>query len=199
LRGRATPASLSLAVAGTLLVSACAASTRYKVLSFFFEGVPRPGQVDAPSTDESTALPGQDPLSLLRAANRTEVFWHRPFVDRECARCHSMVQGGAVRDVPGGICLSCHEGLLADRPFVHGPAAVGACVQCHHPHRSEIPGILLREGEATCTHCHALEDLIPGDHHGAIGTTPGGCVECHDPHGGVDRLFLKPKASEGRE
>ena len=191
MQGRATPALLILAVAGFLLASACTATGRYKVLSFFFEGVTPPGGGEATSTESSTEQEVADPLGLLGAVTRTDVFWHSPFFERECARCHSMSQGGEVRDVPGGLCRSCHAGLLADKPFVHGPAAVEGCLECHHPHKSEIPGILLREGESLCTRCHEVDDLLPGEHHETVGAEIRACTKCHDPHGGVDRLFLR--------
>ena len=189
-----TPGAWLLAILALAVGQSCTQTERYRVLTFFFEGVPDP---NAPTAEElalaeEQGADVQDPLSLARRRSGLEKILHPPFEERRCAECHNMYQGGKVKTPPGGLCLSCHEGFLEERLFVHGPAAVNACLRCHFPHESTRPYLLVDDALALCLACHDENDLAGTEYHEDFGETPDGCVRCHDPHGGDNNLFLRP-------
>mgnify|MGYP001560738352 FL=1 len=170
------------------LCAACSPTTRHRVLSFFFDGVPQPASAPATSgavTPESAAAvePASGPTPVQR------FFAHTPYRDNRCGGCHDFESGQLVRSVQDGLCLNCHSPIKASLRYVHGPVAVDDCTSCHHYHYASFPNLLLRNPTDTCLECHDRGDLGPGDHHATIG--PQGCVACHHPHGGEDRFFLK--------
>jgi len=197
-----------IGVSATLLFvvalgSACAETDRHRVLTFFFEGVPTPGQEQAADQVEGPVEP--ETLTLaerLALANRRREFityMHEPFAKHECVECHNMYDGGKVKKLAGGLCISCHEELLKEKVHVHGPVAVGACLQCHHHHQSKLEFLLLDEPETLCLGCHLQSSLEDDEYHDQIGVSPDGCLECHDPHGGDNNLFLKRPGVESGE
>ncbi len=187
---RCTPKMTVIAVTTILLGSACSQTSRYRVLTFFFEGVPPPGGfVDGPNEgQDGSGVPGA--FGALPPKRQTRHL-HPPFKDMECRKCHDMYAGKMVKLPEEGLCLDCHAEFLDERPFLHGPAAVNACLLCHHYHESERPKLLLDEAQSLCLICHVREDLLQGEHHDTMESTEGGCTTCHDPHGGNNRFFLK--------
>jgi predicted CXXCH cytochrome family protein len=185
---------VALSLFALLLVPACSQTTRYRVLSFFFDGVPPP---DAPYTEESlredTPVLQEQATELTTIAQRPQIYIHSPFQERRCKDCHDMF-GGRLRRTPAqGLCAECHPEVPGDALYVHGPVAVNACLECHHFHMSRHPHILLENAKDLCLRCHPQKDLIQGEHHMTIeSAADGSCIECHDPHAGSDRLFLKP-------
>lgn len=181
-------------VATWVVAAACAPATRYRVLSFFLDGVPDP---NAPKIDATANLPTTGPTSAAAAsagaAPRATLFPHKPYRDGQCAGCHDLETGQLVRPVEQGLCLNCHRNVPGDVRYVHGPVAVNACTMCHHYHASPFEKLLLKEPLPTCFRCHDREDLTPGEHHAEIEQV--GCVICHDPHGGPERFFLKRTGS----
>jgi predicted CXXCH cytochrome family protein len=176
-----------LAVA--LLVAACSPATRYRVLSFLFDGVPEPGKpptvgygpMVTPGPGESTVMPERPPPR--------PVFAHAPFRENRCTACHNMNTGQLTEEVRDGLCLECHASVVEDLPYLHGPLAVNDCVSCHHYHASPYPKLLLDEINAVCARCHAPQDLSAEPHDVTI--EGQACIVCHDPHGGADRFFMK--------
>lgn len=172
------------AVALTWL-AACAPDTRYRVLSFFFDGVPEPG---APPKRVQTG-PG-----LLVAAppprKQVVVYRHPPYVDNKCRECHDPFGSWLTRTPEEGLCQRCHPGVPGPWPYLHGPAAANACLSCHHHHESLHRWLLLVDPKDLCYRCHKQSDLTTGPHHAELAERP--CLECHNPHGGADRYFLRP-------
>lgn len=85
----------------------------------------------------------------------------------------------------------CHAGLVKTK-FVHGPAAVGACLQCHellpnedHKFKKIGPSVNL------CNNCH---DPIKSDKVNHVPFAKGDCVTCHNPHGSEQRFMLMQKS-----
>jgi len=182
---------LAASVCVALVAAACSQTTRYEVLSFFFDGVPPPHVQNQGELDPDADLEGEPEDTFV--VQRPTVYLHAPYKDRRCVECHDVYAGKLVRPVEDGLCWTCHVDITADAAFVHGPVAAQACQQCHHPHRSKYPQLLLEPSTELCLNCHLLEDLIPGEHHAKTETgTEHECVECHNPHAGNVRYFLKP-------
>ena len=173
------------------LAAACSPTTRYRVLSFFVDGVPPPARPSPTPPSNATALDDgageptrQPPPRVLR------YYAHAPYRDNRCAGCHDIDNGRMVKSVEGGLCLTCHSALVKDLRYLHGPVALNACTQCHHPHTAPFPKLLLKGPTETCLNCHDRDDLTTDEHHAELERQT--CVECHHAHGGADRFFLKP-------
>jgi predicted CXXCH cytochrome family protein len=169
---RAPGILLALLIALPLWTFGCSSSARYKILSFFFDGVPPPGSEkvsDASGRDGTghrTPKGGIRSVEQALALGRRNIFTHQPYDQYRCTVCHDMERNNQLALTPeDGLCARCHPGVATRPRFVHGPVAAGACLECHHPHESEIKGILLHEATTLCLRCHDAEDLSVGDHH----------------------------------
>jgi len=174
-----------------LLAPACSPTTKYRVLSFFFDGVPTPGEEEARAAAEKeersgTAAEGEPGRGRPAAP---QYYAHAPYRENRCGACHDQQTGEVFRSDREGLCSACHAELTAQARYVHGPAAVGECLFCHHYHTSPIEKLLLHREPDLCHRCHDPADLTQGPHHAAI--EAGKCTECHDPHGGADPMFLR--------
>jgi predicted CXXCH cytochrome family protein len=178
---------LSLGV--PLMVAACSPATRYRVLSFFFDGVPEPGQPGAETPGPEAPLPEPTGEAGAEVAQRPRIIAHAPYRENRCRACHDATTGLLVKEVRDGLCLECHPHPADGAPYIHGPLAVNDCVACHDYHASPYPMLLLEDIHTLCFRCHERADLSP-DPHDAM-TEEQTCLACHDPHGGADRFFLK--------
>lgn len=169
-------------------LTACAEATRYRVLSFFFDGVPEPGSAPA-GTSTADGL-----LTAPQGARRAPpvVYRHPPYRDGACRDCHDPGGRWVVRTVEEGLCQRCHPTIPGDDTFVHGPVASNGCLSCHHHHESAHPFMLIVAPAELCEHCHERSNLSTGPHHATLEQQP--CLECHDPHGGDNRFLVKPVA-----
>jgi predicted CXXCH cytochrome family protein len=168
------------------LVWACAPATRYRVLTFFFDGVPAPG---APPKRVET---GPGLLTAPPPAERKPaptVYVHPPYRDNQCRDCHDPNGRWLVRTPEEGLCQRCHPDVPGPQPYLHGPAAANACLSCHHYHESPYPWMLLTDPKDICYRCHKRSDLTTGPSHADLDERP--CLDCHDPHGGADKYFLR--------
>jgi len=169
-----------VACALALLSAACAATTRYKVLTFLFDGVPPPR---APAT----AAGGPGAAGPAVAAGRVAPRDHGPYAARMCGACHEAAATNALVAPKDQLCFRCHD-LPVDRKYVHGPIASGGCLVCHDPHGSQYRHLLVSESDGFCFHCHD---------HAAVAAVPGhervesGCTECHDAHASDTKYLLK--------
>lgn len=168
------------------LAAACSETTRYQVLSFFFDGVPEPG-----ANREGLARPQPGSLAETEGSGvprRRFIYKHPPYGDKRCKDCHT---GGGylIKSPEEGLCQMCHPDVPGDVAYLHGPLAVNACLACHESHQSDHPWLLLDDPRDICFRCHEFADLSTGLHHDATDTVT--CVECHDPHGGRDKYFLR--------
>jgi len=185
-------------LAAGLLGAACAESTRYRVLTVFFEGVPVPGQeeilayVPDGMVAETTPDDEGEPQRRLRIASAGEVRYHPPYSQFRCHACHAP-DGGMVKRTPQeGLCGQCHD-IPQSLRYAHGPVAVSDCLFCHHHHRGDFPKMLRYDTRTTCLRCHRQDDLTTGTHHVPDDTRT--CTDCHNPHGGDNRFFLKSAQS----
>ncbi|MBL8732668.1 MAG: hypothetical protein JNN13_09900 [Planctomycetes bacterium] len=183
------------------LLAACSATTRYQVLSFFFDGVPDPNapvsteQLITPVPERFVYQPPQpDPATLPKM--------HRPYADRKCDACHkssmdrkqrdptsfNVADAAALRMPVEQLCRSCHP--LTEQPYQHAPALMGECVRCHQPHASTNSHLLLTpKVRGLCVPCHTAEMMTSEAQH--AGYADRDCCECHDPHAADARAFLK--------
>jgi predicted CXXCH cytochrome family protein len=186
-----------MVVAGFVLLGvaasffSCAESGRRRILTFFFDDVPEPGEVRpvgyGPLGGRSQ---GRAPQPLQRPAAVGVVFAHPPYAQGKCGGCHVPSTGSLVSTPQNGLCQICHRDLPGEARFVHGPVAVNACLFCHDYHATSRPGMLLKDPDDLCHSCHVHEDILEGDYHKEVGKRP--CVDCHNPHMGSNRFFLTP-------
>ena len=190
----------------TALVSSCflgcSPDTRYKVLSFFFDGVPKPGEegtqrVGGPSGAEVT--PGREGgPPPAPAGPPPPVSEHAPWRNRECFACHE-AESSLVAFAKGpALCSKCHGEYVHPNPmdWVHGPVALGQCQLCHQPHKSDYPSLLTAPELDLCRRCHAEPDLLDWPFHKAAAGKS--CSTCHDPHMAGNRLLLVDSGSYRR-
>ena len=173
------------------LVSACSETTKYRVLSFFLDGVPKP-ETRVAVLETSPGLPGPEGIQAEaspRRPDRVKLYPHPPYRDSRCGSCHDPEDGQPFKTAEQGLCLSCHGEVKSEARYVHGPVNVNACLFCHHHHASPYPKVLVDHVRDLCLRCHAPQDLTVGPHHQTIERQS--CVDCHHPHGGSNRFFLK--------
>ncbi len=161
----------------------CAPATRYRVLSFFFDGVPPPEGTEAPATTDASE---RSPLS----ASKVVISKHQPYAKKECTGCHSPMTNTLIAPVPE-LCFKCHKMGLKEKRYVHGPALAGFCRLCHDPHLSRYPSLLLAAPRQMCFYCHNPEDVAKTEVH-ADDQAP--CTKCHNPHAD-NRYFLRDDAA----
>ncbi len=193
-----------------VVVFGCDADVRYRVLSFFFDGVPSPGG----ATSQSRPIIGpwgipldpDDPRAqefLARAAAKQAVrgpaaeapmFLHDPFEKRLCAQCHRPEKGYQAR-IEGDTCAKCHALHYRYQPndWVHGPVALGMCSACHKSHQSQYPGLLTADVPSLCFSCHDASRVLARPHHAGVEGLR--CTKCHDPHLAGNRLLLADSGS----
>lgn len=179
-----------LLVTGMIFLSGCTATYRYKLLSFFFDGVPNP------ATD--TALHPADTLSRSDtttyqangiAASTPQMHIHSPYREKECAACHDNSIMGRFTKATPDLCYQCHDDFSETYKVLHSPVAEGQCTQCHSPHQSANANLLIRTNRAICFLCHDSDDVLKSETHEDI--QDADCTECHNPHGGEDKYVLR--------
>lgn len=167
---------LGMAVGGVLV--GCGPD-RYRILSFFFDGVPDP---NAPS--------GFEGRQVARAPSGRIVYGHQPFVDDQCDACHQNTDDIFARaQVRKDVCLDCHGSVMTQHAVVHGPVLHNVCTLCHAPHQALHEHLLRAAAPDICTQCHVASSLgsMPPPHL----EPDSDCLSCHSGHGGPDRQFLK--------
>lgn len=164
----------------------CEEEQTYRILSFFFDGVPSPSsreeiveiQTQPLTTDDST---GQPALAVRKIKPEPELFLHKPYKEKKCDNCHKTGYGQKMTEASIDIlCKSCHKNFVAKRQYTHGPVAVGQCLVCHNPHRSSYDNLLIRPGQELCTFCHG--EINRENNPGHSLTESSTCVSCHSPH-----------------
>jgi len=167
------------ALAVALCAAGCAPSTeeQYKVLSFFFDGVPEPGEA-APEKRISAA-------QKVEAPKKATIYQHGPYAAKDCGACHLPHTNG-LRAPLNELCLYCHDLRLA-KQYVHEPVTSGDCRSCHHPHRSRYRYMLVSSMTTLCGTCH---DVGQKEQYGHEPVTSGECQSCHNAHGSANRAML---------
>lgn len=165
-----------------VLLFGCGAKTRYKTLSFFFDGVPDPEKVAVESPGKGKkAIPGET------ASARPKPTTHGPYAAKQCDACHERASNRLVLPIEE-LCYTCHTLKVGGTQWVHGPLASGGCRVCHDPHGSGYPYLLVSKPEQFCFHCHDRDSISRNEVHK---TTETGCTECHDAHMADNRFLLK--------
>ena len=167
----------------------CSPEFHYKVLSFFFDGVPDPNKTEITVTNDS--LIQIDSTRIKEISGRVlkpQFIIHPPYREKECAGCHDQNSMGKLLLPQPGLCYQCHEDFNETYSLLHGPVAGGYCTSCHSPHMAKLEKLLLRSGQQLCLHCHNSARIFKNEIHEDIEDT--NCTECHNPHGGEDRYIL---------
>ncbi len=175
----------------TAIAASCSRPARYRVLSFFFDGVPdpcAPAESDVQAEGATTGTDGETTVVPAKPA----FYNHPPYWENRCGTCHDINGGGIFRSPEEGLCQACHSDLPGDARYVHGPVAVSSCLVCHHYHRSPYPKVLLEDPADICAGCHKPADLTDGAYHASVEDRV--CIDCHDPHAGENRFFVKDGA-----
>jgi predicted CXXCH cytochrome family protein len=159
-------------------LAGCEARTRYRVLSFFFDGVPDPDKVAA-----LAAAAGKDAgEKKARPIYRS----HGPYEAKMCEACHQ--RGTNTLSLPmEELCFKCHT-LDIRKKYLHGPVAVGGCRVCHEPHGSGRLFLLVSEPQKFCFHCHDEKMVSGNEAHKGVDAP---CTTCHDAHSSENRFLLK--------
>jgi predicted CXXCH cytochrome family protein len=162
-------------------LAGCSIEKNYKVLSFFFDGVPDPEAMKNATAAERAAAMRLSPTYVV----------HAPYAQEKCAECHVGMQFG---ELSSSVCLKCHAGKPTEHEVMHGPVAAGACLWCHSPHESAYASLLKHEPRETCVQCHA-PGMLRTDRVAAHGDPARDCLDCHGAHGGTARYFLRGEAA----
>ena len=181
----------AMAAALAVLWSGCATpEERYRVLSFFFDGVP----------DPSTMVELVDGAVIWGSGEDARVVYeHKPVTEDACEDCHGSFSNVYITSLDSSICLKCHEETPTQFPRMHGPVAAVACLWCHEPHRSPYRYLLREASPGLCIQCHEPGVLL-GDDPPAHLDPARSCLDCHSGHGGDAAGFLihKPDPEEAR-
>ncbi|MGC2063431.1 MAG: cytochrome c3 family protein [Thermodesulfovibrionales bacterium] len=163
------------------LLTGCGGQNGYKVLSFFFDGVPNP---DEPSDKDKEALRKKKPAegTMSKGAYRE----HGPYAAKQCTACHVRGSNKLVSPI-NELCFNCHA-LNIVKQYVHGPLASGGCRVCHSPHGSAYPFLLVSEPKDFCYYCHDKDQVLANDVHKSLEMQ---CTACHDAHSSEARYLLK--------
>ncbi len=166
-----------ICIVGTTLLCGCNATTRYQVLSFFFDGVPSPEDRSLQAGAQAGRPGAEKPAS--------QVFKHGPFAAKLCAACHDSSTN--VLLLPKDkLCFKCHE--LPSPRKQHGPVVTGGCVVCHDPHSSSNERLLVAPAREFCLYCHDGKEIYSREAHRGNDTA---CTVCHNPHGSDNDFFLR--------
>lgn len=175
-----------LSVVCLVWVAGCASSgvadIKYKVLSFFFDGVPapvKPGQNEQGTQGAQDKGAGQPELGRYAE--------HGPFAAKLCRACHQQGTNDLVMPIEE-LCINCHS-LNIKKRYVHGPVASGNCKICHEPHGSAYRFFLVDEPKKFCFYCHKTKDVLKREVHKS--STEMQCTECHNAHASDAEFLLK--------
>jgi predicted CXXCH cytochrome family protein len=176
--------SKAAAMALALLLSLCAgcdATTRHKVLTYFFDGVP-------PLQESGAGQTGLPPGGTFPVPGRPASFQeHGPYAAKLCGACHNQAMGNALVVPANQLCYQCHD-LKLDKPYIHGPLASGGCLVCHDPHSSPYRPLLVSESDSFCFHCHDRDSVERNSAHADLQEQ---CTACHDAHMSDNKYLLK--------
>lgn len=206
--------TLALLAAGGLaltLLTGCNPVTRYKVLTFFFTGVPPMGEEEKEDEPvKPTVAKVVKQRSVVVQATR---YTHGPYASNQCNLCHETSASGGFRGFGkqegakvaeagavsgklvapmGELCSGCHTGKSVASAYeaglwVHGPVSTGYCVLCHGPHAGPEPYMLSKKTDTLCLECHGNGLVFNLNEHKEMRD----CLKCHNAHLGKDSRLLK--------
>ncbi len=181
------------------LLSGCDEVQHYKVLSYFFDGVPLP-ESERLALEEQVRLSDPNAAVALLQDQPQEIWYtHEPY--KNCnVQCHGVRKGGGLSGSvemvlePPQLCLQCHEDMdySTSRLSVHGPIAAGECLMCHGPHKSRHKHILIKPVPEVCFQCHNKTqiELIEGH------SQSKDCLTCHYGHSSPEKFLLRQGRSQ---
>jgi len=172
---------LAVGLAALLACSSCSPEKRYETLSFFFDGVPRPGE-EAPRQRQRGKKRQQ------HAAAVPAVRGHGPYLAKMCDACHQKRGNNKLILPVEKLCLNCHV-LDIGKKHTHGPLAAGGCNICHAPHGSGRPFLLVSDRTQFCFYCHNEAEVGGREVHKAMGDAE--CTDCHNPHSSDNDFLLR--------
>jgi len=183
---------LTLLVFVCVFIVSCDDVERHKTLTFFFDGVPPPGQ-------EGLRIGSLDPNSpeLVRTGQAPAWYVHEP--RKDCSICHGRRKQRSfssriyLKSPVPKLCYHCHADYTESAPFVHGPVAVGQCLFCHNPHKSKIEHLLIAPEPGLCYQCHDIDTIELIAAH--LPKQLSSCTDCHDAHAGSAKGLLKGGSS----
>ena len=208
-----------LILAVCLFTAGCDKYTNYKVLTFFFTGVPHPEKQPELSmtVEKSSKKTGEKSIKTVAVSSI-----HGPYDAGQCYLCHELSTTAALktrdqtkkpapeakrfdRALPGRLlspvnelCIECHTSKSTQSAFskdlwIHGPVSSGMCIICHSPHATQHP-YMLRQGNSNqmCAMCHK-EGFISNTEAHREGDN---CITCHNAHLGKNRFLLKKDFDE---
>ena len=164
-----------------VLLIGCDATARYKVLSFFFDGVPPPEPPGAAEARRAAAAAGGVP------AQPVHVWVHGPYGARLCNACHVPGEMNTLAAPGEQLCFQCHD-IKMGKKYVHGPLASGGCTACHDPHSSRYRYLLVAESDTFCFYCHDRQAVAKVGAHAGVTEQ---CTTCHDAHMSDKKYLLK--------
>jgi predicted CXXCH cytochrome family protein len=176
-------AAVGIAAVLMVLIS-CQERRDYKVLSFFFDGVPDPNAAPVIPVNSNVHFTTVRSLDLMP----TRAYQHKPFALGQCNQCHLPDKKQLTRLDSVELCIKCHTKTTHEFPVMHGPVAVGLCLWCHDPHESDQPHLLKSTGSDLCLQCHDRQ-LLPSDNPAHLSESAV-CLDCHLGHGGTERALL---------
>lgn len=177
-----------------MILAGCSPKSDSGVLSFFFDGVPKPSAKENTENTGNTETIHKPDTTLLAAVSDSlagpSMIIHKPYFNRQCESCHDN-SGTSSRTAESqtGICYKCHKDFQEKYSNQHGPVAAGYCTACHAPHESENKDLLKRKGQAMCLLCHSEDQVKKNKAHTTISDQD--CTQCHNPHGGSNSYFLQ--------
>jgi len=174
----------ALLLACVVLWGGCSVKKHYKLLSFFFDGVPDPNAPVKPAGES-------DAVSAVGKAKLPTLSVHRPYAENKCGACHkgepsAIFESSALNS---DVCMECHRKVLTGYPLMHAPVASKACLWCHNPHDSPQPALLREPTPTVCTQCHEKQLLGPKPPEHLLPDSR--CLDCHQGHGGTKRYFVR--------
>ncbi|WP_328754550.1 cytochrome c3 family protein [Geomesophilobacter sediminis] len=185
-------AAAFLAAAVLLVLAGCDPLTVHKVTTTIFDGVPSmpPAEQYCKDYHERALKEEADAALKARLAQRkTAASSHPPYAQKRCSNCHDKNTESGFVTPADELCAHCHKNFPQGE-YLHGPAAVGACLKCHVPHTSDNPSLIVKPKSEICGICH-VESRLADSMHKKVISNGMYCTDCHDPHGGSNRYFLK--------
>ncbi len=166
----------------TMLYGCGDPATKYKLMSFFFDGVPHPDAEKAKQSEiQARAENSSGKITLKKYGE------HGPFAAKLCEGCHARGATNRLIMPVEALCNNCHV-LRTGTKNVHGPIAGGGCIVCHEPHGSGYPFLLVSEPQDFCLYCHKKDDVLKNPVHSDAELQ---CTTCHDAHMSDNEFLLR--------
>jgi len=179
--------TLLLLTLPALLLLGCSAQKNYKVLSFFFDGVPDP---HAPPTVVAGQTTSNGPMRYIKPRK----YLHQPYAEKKCQACHTSDQKQLTSLAAPQLCLQCHANVVNQYSIMHAPVAAAQCLWCHNPHESDQEHLLKSDVADLCLQCHDRQ-LLSNDNFGHR-SEQALCLNCHTGHGSNQPGLLRAQTPD---